>query len=67
MLKSSNLPRKTIVIEVDNFDDRKITNELNTFFMNIKSKLPSEFPILLQLSNPTEINQNLPWKQNKSR
>ena len=41
-LKSSNLPRRITVNEVDIFDKRKIANEFNTFFTNIGSKLASK-------------------------
>ena len=43
-LKSSNLPRRSTVNEVDIFDKRKIPNKFNTFFTNIKSKLASKIP-----------------------
>ena len=43
-LKSSNLPRRITVNEVDIFDERKIANEFNAFFTNIRSKLASEIP-----------------------
>ena len=43
-LKSSNLPRRITVNEVDIFDKRKIANESNTFFTNIRSKLASKIP-----------------------
>ena len=43
-LKSSNLPRRITVNEVDIFDKRKIANEFNTFFTNIGSKLASKIP-----------------------
>ena len=41
-LKSSNLPRRITVNEVDIFDKPKFANEFNTFFTNIGSKLPSK-------------------------
>ena len=37
-LKSSNLPTKSIVKEVDIFDECKISNEFNAFFTNIGIK-----------------------------
>ena len=40
--KSSNLPRRITVNEVDIFDKRKNANEFNTFFTNIGSKLASK-------------------------
>ena len=43
-LKSSNLPRRITVNEVDIFDKRKIANEFNAFFTNIGSKLASKIP-----------------------
>ena len=43
-LKSSNLPRRITVSEVDIFDERKIANEFNAFFTNIGSKLASKIP-----------------------
>ena len=43
-LKSSNLPRRITVNEVDIFDERKIANEFNAFFTNIGSKLTSAIP-----------------------
>ena len=43
-LKSSNLPRRITVNEVDIFDKRKIENEFNAFFTNIGSKLASKIP-----------------------
>ena len=43
-LKLSNLPRRISVNDVDIFDERKIANELNTFFTNIGSKLASKIP-----------------------
>ena len=42
--KSSNLPRRITVNEVDIFDKRKIANEFNSFFTNIGSKLASKIP-----------------------
>ena len=43
-LKSSNLPRRITVNEVDIFDERKIANEFNAFFTNIGRKLASKIP-----------------------
>ena len=43
-LKSSNLPRRITVNDVDIFDERKIANEFNTFFTSIGSKLASKIP-----------------------
>ena len=43
-LKSSNLPRRITVNEVDIFDKRKIANEFNAFFTNIGSKLARKIP-----------------------
>ena len=43
-LKSSNLPRRITVNDVDIFDERKIANEFNAFFTNIGSKLASKIP-----------------------
>ena len=43
-LKSSNLPRRITINEVDIFDKRKIANEFNAFFANIGSKLASKIP-----------------------
>ena len=43
-LKSSNLPRRKTVNEVDIFDERKIAKELNAFFANIGNKLASKIP-----------------------
>ena len=43
-LKSSNLPRRFTVNEVDIFDERKIINEFNAFFTNIGGKLASKIP-----------------------
>ena len=43
-LKSSNLPRRITVNEVDILDKRKIANEFNAFFTNIGSKLASKIP-----------------------
>ena len=43
-LKSSNLPRIITVNKVDIFDELKIANEFNTFFLNIGSKLASKIP-----------------------
>ena len=42
--KSSNLPRRITVNEVDIFDKRKIANEFNSFFTNIGSKLAIKIP-----------------------
>ena len=43
-LKSSNLPRRITVNDVDIFDERKIANEFNAFFTSIGSKLASKIP-----------------------
>ena len=43
-LKSSNLPRRITVNEVDVFDKRKIANEFNAFFTNIGGKLANKIP-----------------------
>ena len=43
-LKSSNLPIRINVNEVDIFDKPKIANEFNAFFTNIRSKLASKIP-----------------------
>ena len=43
-LKSSNLPRRITVNEVDIFEKRKIASEFNAFFTNIGSKLASKIP-----------------------
>ena len=43
-LKSSNLPRRITVTEVDIFDKHKIANEFIAFFTNIGSKLASKIP-----------------------
>ena len=43
-LKSSNLPRRITVNEIDIFDERKIANEFNGFLTNIGSKLASKIP-----------------------
>ena len=43
-LKSSNLPRRISVTEVDIFDKHKIANEFIAFFTNIRSKLASKIP-----------------------
>ena len=40
-LRSSNLPRRITVNEVDIFDERKTANEFNAFFSNIGNKLAS--------------------------
>ena len=40
-LKSSNLPRRITVNEVDIFDERKIANQFDAFFSNIGRKLAS--------------------------
>ena len=42
--QSSNLPRRITVNEINIFDERKIANEFNTFFSNIRSKLASTIP-----------------------
>ena len=44
--KSSNLPRIITVDKVDIFDERKIANEFNAFFTNIRSKLAIKFQML---------------------
>ena len=36
--KSSNFPRKITINEVDIFNERKIANEFNAFFTNIRSE-----------------------------
>ena len=41
-LKSSNLPRKITVNEIDFVDERKVSNEFNAFFTNIGGKLASK-------------------------
>ena len=43
-LTSSNLPRRITVNKVDIFDELKIANEFNAFFLNIGSKLASKIP-----------------------
>ena len=43
-LKSSNLPRKITLNEVDIFDEHKTAIEFNAFFTNIWSKLASKIP-----------------------
>ena len=43
-LKSSNLPIRITVNEVDIFDERKIANEFNAFFTNIGNKLAFRIP-----------------------
>ena len=43
-LKSSNLSRRITVNEVDIFDERKIADEFNPFFLSIRSKLASQIP-----------------------
>ena len=43
-LKSSNLPRRITINEVDIFDERKTANEFNSFFTNNESKLASKIP-----------------------
>ena len=42
--RSSNLPRRITVNEVDIFDEREIANEFNAFFTNNGSKLASKIP-----------------------
>ena len=42
--KSSNLPRRITVNEVNIFDKCKIANEFNSFFTNIGRKLASKIP-----------------------
>ena len=41
-LKSSKLPRRITVIDVDIFDECKIANEFKAFFTNIGCKLASK-------------------------
>ena len=41
-LKSSKLPRRINVSDVDIFDERKIANEFKAFFTNIGCKLTSK-------------------------
>ena len=43
-LKSSNLPRRITVNEIDIFHKCKIANEFNAFFTNIGSKLACKIP-----------------------
>ena len=43
-LKSSNLPRRITVNDVDIFDERIIANEFNAFSTSIGSKLASKIP-----------------------
>ena len=42
--KSSNLPRRITVNDVDIFDKRKIANQFNAFFTDIGIKLASKIP-----------------------
>ena len=42
-IKSSNLPGKIAVNEVNIFDEHKISNKFNAFFTNIESRLASKF------------------------
>ena len=42
--KSSNLPRKITVNDVDVFDEGKIANEFNAFLVNFGSKFASKIP-----------------------
>ena len=42
--KSSNFPRKITINEVDIFNERKIANEFNAFFTNIRSEQESKIP-----------------------
>ena len=43
-LKSSNLPRRITVNDIDIFDERKIVKEFNAFFTSIRSKLARKIP-----------------------
>lgn len=43
-LESSNLSSKNTVNEINIFDERKITNEVNKFFTNVRSKLAIKIP-----------------------
>ena len=43
-LKSSNLPIKITVNKIDIFDERKIANQFNAFFTNIRGELTSKIP-----------------------
>ena len=43
-LESSNLSSKNTVNEINIFDERKIANEVNNFFTNIRSKLAIKIP-----------------------
>ena len=43
-LKSSNLPTRITVNDVDIFDELKIANEFSTFFTSIGSKFASKIP-----------------------
>ena len=65
-LKSSNLPRRITVNDVDIFDERKIANEFNGFFTNIKSKLASKIPNA-STTFESYLNYILLWKQSNSR
>ena len=63
-LKSSNLPRRITVNEVDIFDKRKIANEFNAFFTNIGSKFASKIP---NASTTFESYINKPDSINKTK
>ena len=65
-LKSSNLPRRITVNDVDIFDERKIANEFNGFFTNIESKLASKIPNA-STTFESYLNYILLWKQSNSR
>ena len=65
-LKSSNLPGRITVNEVDIFDERKIANEFNGFFTNIESKLASKIPNA-STTFESYLNYILLWKQSNSR
>ena len=65
-LKSSNLPRRITVNDVDIFDERKIANEFNGFFTNIESKLASKIPYA-STTFESYLNYILLWKQSNSR
>ena len=43
-LESSNLSRRITDNKVDIFGDRKIANEFDAFFTDIRSKLANKFP-----------------------
>ena len=55
-LKSSNLPRKITVHEIDLFDQTKIAHEFNSFFTNIGKNLVSKIP---NASTPFEYFVNI--------